>query len=103
MQTDTSSFGGRNSAFDCDQKGQNVFDCWAETSNEAGHASISKESDDHSARFPKLLFETRDPGRFGLSASIQQAKSDPSQNVRVERANCTFPATTNCFLLSNYY
>jgi hypothetical protein len=38
-----------------------------------------------------------------LSAGIQQAKSEPSQNVRFERANCTFPANINCFLLGNYY
>jgi len=72
-------------------------------SNDAGHESISKEVDDHSAWFPKPLFETRDLGRFDLSAGIQQAKSNPSQNVKVERANCTFPANTNCFLLGKHY
>lgn len=80
-----------------------MFDCWAKTSNDAGLASVLKEVDDHSARYPKPLSETRDPGQFVLSAGIQQAKSDPSQNVRVEKANCTFPATTNCFLLGSYY
>jgi hypothetical protein len=71
-----------------------VFDFWAKMSNDAGHASISEKVYDPSVRFPQPLFETRDLGRFCLSADIEQAKSDPSQNVRVERANCTFPATT---------